>query len=65
MGFDIKASFSRRTVSRYKKRLFSSTGLFMDLKLQTVIQIMVKNKLRLKRIAQSHFYSKSLDVIKN
>ena len=49
IGFDVKASFASRSVSRliswynnqviqqknFDKRLFSSTGLFMDWKLQT------------------------------
>ena len=51
IGFDVKASFTSRPVSRliswynnqviqqkkFDKRLFSSMGLFMDWKLQTVI----------------------------
>ena len=42
IGFDINASFARSPVSQYNKRvlrLFSSTGLLMDWKLQTEIRI--------------------------
>ena len=50
VGFDITALFTRRLVSvlikpghitnRFLKKLFSSTGLFMDWKLQTVFKLL-------------------------
>ena len=67
IGFDVKASFVSRPVSRlirwynkpgditnqvilqknFEKRLFSSTGLFMDWKLQTVYDVQESKEIKL------------------